>query len=147
MSNSKAASEMSYEELKSLLEGKRNERVSTLQKEIGELEASLSEKKSELAELSGLGAVLQTRRGRKPKTIVAATRKNPKGARRSRSSGLKDKILVFLGPKGKAGAHVDEIAQHVGKPKVNVNAFLATTGKKAGIKGKGRRSGVYYLKA
>ena len=146
MSTPKDPSNLSYEELKSLLESKRSEKVSTLQKEIAELEASLTAKNAELAELKGLGTRIKSKRGRKPKGRKT-TRKSSKSAGRGRSSGLKDKVLAFLGGKGKEGAHVEEIAQHVGKPKVNVNAFLATTGKKAGIKGKGKRSGIYYLKA
>jgi hypothetical protein len=145
MSNSKDASDLSYEELKNLLESKKSERISVLEKEISELEQSLAGKKNEFAELTGVSAAPKEKRGRKPKGFASIGKKEAKNSSRGRSSGLKDKIVAFLSSKGKEGAHVDDIAKHVGKPKANVNAFLATTGKKAGVKGKGKRSGIYYL--
>lgn len=144
MSNSKDAADLTYEELKTLLEGKKSERISTLEKEIAELEQSLSSKKSELTELTGSPAPVKAKRGRKPKGFSTVA-KAAKNTSRGRSSRLKEKVVAFLSSKGKEGAHIDEIAKHLGKPKANVNAFLATTGKKAGVKGKGKRSGIYYL--
>ena len=144
MSNSKDAADLTYEELKALLENKKTEKVSTLQKEITELEQSLSGKKNQLAELTGVSSPVGAKRGRKPKGFSTIAQV-PKAKSRGQSSGLKDKVLAFLGSKGKEGAHVNDIAKHLGKPKANVNAFLATTGRKAGVKGKGKRSGIYYL--
>jgi hypothetical protein len=118
--------------LRAALKVKEEAEKTALYNDIVALEEQLTGKKSLLAQLSGHLDLPQAKRGSK--------------VRRKRDSGLKDTVLEFLKTKGKEGAHVNDIVKHTGKPKANINAFLATTGKKAGIKGKGSRSGIYFLK-
>ena len=139
MSTTKDPKDMTYEELEALMEGKKKDAVKALKSEVAELRAILSKKEAKLEKMTGVPVVVPGRRGRKPGSGKTGA---PRG---KRSSGLKNAVLSFLGTKGKEGAHVDDIAKHVGKPKANVNAFLATTGKKNGVKGKGKRSGIYFL--
>ena len=145
----KEAEGLSYLELKALLEQKKEAEIDKVKKELSSAEGIVASLKAQLVNL-GVEApaanegTLKGKRGRPRKNNFNPTK--PKKSKGKRDSGLKDTILTFLTSKGKEGAHVDDIAKHTGKPKANINAFLATTGKKAGIKGKGHRSGVYFLK-
>ncbi len=101
--------------------------VAGLTAKIKSLEAELSILKNLQASLVGGKA-----RGRKPGFKVAkaqATKTKGKRTSRGKRGALGEDILKFLSPKGKAGAHVKEIAAHVGKPPVNVTAWIYTTGK------------------
>lgn len=70
------------------------------------------------------------KRGRKPrgaaKVKVAKVRKSRRAKRGSLGAG----ILKFLSAKGKAGAHVKDIAAAIGSKAPNVTAWFYSTGKK-----------------
>jgi hypothetical protein len=124
---------------------KKHERIITLQQELNDLLKLVSAKEEEIAELLPNEGLTKKGKGGHKKAKAAKPVKVKKG-KGKRDTGLKETILDFLRSKGKAGAHVDEIAKHADKPKANINAFLASTGKKHGVKGKGKRSGIYFLK-
>jgi hypothetical protein len=147
MSN-KDASELSYDELKALLDTKKQELLATLSAEIVELESNLANKRVQLEELTGAPAEVKRRGrpaglGKKTKIKGPIGKKSTKGGKRW---SAKDLIIAFLKSKGKDGAHLSEIVQASGKKKNQISAFLATTGKKLGIVGTGKK-GFYYLKA
>jgi hypothetical protein len=60
-------------------------------------------------------------------------KKGKPAAKRGRKSGkrgaLGEGILKFLSTKGKEGAHIKDIAAHVGAKPANVTAWTYTTGK------------------
>ncbi len=126
--------------LKAALKIKEEAEKTALYKEIASLEEQILGKKSLLATLHGEAHVTKGKRG--PKKGARGRKKGTGG----RKTELKGAILEFLKSKGKEGAHVDDIVKHIGKPKANINAFLATTGKKNGVKAKGNRSGIYFIK-
>jgi hypothetical protein len=106
---------------KEKLAAERKARIDGLKARIKEVKGTLAKLEKDLAEASG------------------------KKTTGKRDSKLKDVILAFLKEKGKDGAHVNDISVQTGKPKANINAFLASTGKKYGVKSKGKRSGIYFL--
>ena len=123
---------------------KKHEKIIALQQELDDLLKLVSAKEEEIAALLPNEGI--TKKDKRPYNKVAKGSKPAAKAKKGkRDSSLKETILAFLKSKGKDGAHVDEIAKHAGKPKANINAFMATTGKKNGVKGKGNRSGIYFL--
>jgi hypothetical protein len=135
MSN-KEVSELSYDELKALLEKKKQERLITLHAEIAELKSNLASKQTELTELTGApiaAAEAPKRRGRPAGT---GKKNNFKGPIETKSRGKRgavgEAIRAFVLSKGKAGAKVKEIAEATGYMPVNVTAFFyAKANKKA----------------
>jgi hypothetical protein len=62
--------------------------------------------------------------------LSGTTPSTKKPARRKRGKKLKEGILKFLAAQGKKGAHVNVIADAVGRKPVNITAWIYTTGKK-----------------
>jgi cyanate lyase len=139
MSN-KEASDLSYEELKELLEKKKQERLTTLHVEITELKSNLTSKQAELAELTGAPvaaahAEAPKRRGRP----VGSGKKNAfNGPSETKSRGQRgavgEAIRAFVLSKGKAGAKVKEIAEATGYKPANVTAFFYSKANKKAFK-------------
>jgi hypothetical protein len=77
------------------------------------------------AEVEKHGGKPPVKRGRKPGTVVAKKASKGKGKR----GQLGESILKFLSVKGKAGAHIKDIAAHLGTKPANVTAWFYSTGK------------------
>ena len=102
------------------------------------LSKRIAELRDELAKLLHLESFVSggspKKRGRPAKMKKANAAENEKPApKRNRKSGkrgaLGEKVLKFLAPKGKEGAHVKDIAAAVGTKPANVTAWTYTTGK------------------
>ena len=104
------------------------------------LSKRITEVREELAHLlhlesfAGSGPVKKRRQGRPATTKSADTVKSEKptatrGRKSSKRGSLGAGILKFLSTKGKEGAHVKDIATHVGTKAANVTAWTYTTGK------------------
>jgi len=102
------------------------------------LSKRISEVREELARLIHLESFVtggsSKKRGRPAKTQASGVVKKgkPPGKRRRKSGkrgALGVSILKFLSSKGKEGAHVKDIATHVGTKPANVTAWTYTTGK------------------
>jgi len=136
---------LSYEKLQELLDSKKQTEIENKTKELTAAKGIVASLEAQLVKLGVVTAPVAPAK----RTYIKKAGKAPKAAKKTtgkRDGGLKETILKFLSIKGKDGAHVDDIAKHAGKPKANINAFLATTGKKAGVKSKGNRSGIYFIK-
>jgi hypothetical protein len=72
------------------------------------------------------------KRGRKPRGPAKAkvAKVKVRKGRRAKRGALGAGILKFLSPKGKAGAHVKDIAAAIGSKAPNVTAWFYSTGKK-----------------
>jgi cyanate lyase len=131
----KEAKDLSYEELKTLLDSKKNEAVLLLRKELAVAEESIKTITEKLKEFGEHVGIVPKKRGRKPKSILpiesgkaAKTRRKAKGKR----GAVGQAILAYLGTKGKAGAKVNDIAAAIGNKPTNVTSFFyAGAGKKA----------------
>jgi hypothetical protein len=128
MSNNNNASELSYDELKALLEKKKQERLTTLHAEIAELKNNLTSKQAELAELTGI-PVDATEAPKRRGWPVGTGKKNnfkgppqPKG--RAKRGAVGEAIRAFVLSKGKGGAKIKEIAEATGYKRANVTAFF-----------------------
>ena len=111
---------------------------------IKKLTARIKEVEAELAQLLHLKSFLGTpaKRGRKPTKPAKVKVKKTRGKR----GALGESILKFLSTKGKEGAHVKDIASHVGTKPTNITAFAYTTGKKKGVKKVGPATFAYIPK-
>lgn len=98
----------------------------------------IAEVRAELAHLLHLESFATgssaKKRGRPAKTQTDAVGKNGKIAskqrrKRGKHGALGKSILKFLSSKGKEGAHIKDIASHVGTKPANVTAWTYTTGK------------------
>ena len=71
------------------------------------------------------------RRGRKPGSKNAKAVKPAKAPKKAKGKrgALGEGILKFLSTKGKGGAHVKDIAAHLGSKPANVTAYFYSTGK------------------
>jgi hypothetical protein len=98
----------------------------------------IAEVRTELAHLLHLESFATgsptKKRGRPAKTHGSQNTQNEKavskrGRKNSKRGALGDSILKFLSTKGKEGAHIKDIASHVGTKPANVTAWTYTTGK------------------
>ena len=97
------------------------------------LAARITEVKEELAKLLHLETFLtvKPKRGRPAHSTKTRTEKPvaKKGRKGKKRGNLTAAILKYLSTKGKEGAHVKDIAAHVGTKPANVTAWTYTTGK------------------
>lgn len=101
------------------------------------LSKRISEVRTELAQLLHLESFAANgsakKRGRPAKVQGSTAVKMKSPGKRGRKSGkrgaLGDGILKLLATKGKEGAHVSDIASHLGTKPANVTAWAYTTGK------------------
>jgi hypothetical protein len=98
----------------------------------------ISQLKEELAHLLHLESYVKgtgKKRGRPAKVSASGEVVNngkPAAARKTKSKkrgALGGKILKYLATKGKEGAHVKDIANHVGSKPANITAWAYSTGK------------------
>lgn len=124
--------DLSYFELKQLLEEKKAAEIEKVTKELQAAEGTVAALKQQLVNLGAIAPERTTRRGRPPGSAkrngASATKKTSKGKRGKRGA-LGEAITAFLSGKGKKGAHTNEIGEAVGKPPANVTAWVYTTGK------------------
>jgi hypothetical protein len=115
---------LGYEVIKAELEKRKGERIAALKQSIKANQILVEMETIELCELTGepLPPLPKTRKGkggRKPGT-----------AKKGKRGKVGESILKFLSTKGKEGAHISAIAEHVGAKTGNVTAWFYSTGKK-----------------
>jgi hypothetical protein len=95
------------------------------------LAARIIEVKDELAKLLHLESFLtpKPKRGRPMRSVMTDKPVAKKGRKGKKRGNLSATILKYLSAKGKEGAHVRDIAAHVGTKPANVTAWTYTTGK------------------
>ena len=75
------------------------------------------------------GKPVPAKRGRKPGSKVGKTAPKTRKKAKGKRGQLGQSITDFLASKGKGGAHVKDIAAHIGSKPLNVTAWIYTTGK------------------
>jgi cyanate lyase len=134
-STGKEAKDLSYEELKALLDSKKNEAVLLLRKELAVAEESIKTITEKLKEFGEHVGIPPKKRGRKPKSSLPSESSKPaktRGKAKGKRGAVRQAILAYLATKGKAGAKVNDIATAIGNKPTNVTSFFyAGAGKKA----------------
>lgn len=128
----KEAEGLSYLELKSLLEKKKEAEVDKVTKELTAAEGIVASLRAQLVNLGAAPSRVK-RRGRKPNAFKGPTAKTKKPrAKKGKRGAVGAAIKAFVTGKGKAGAHVSEIAKATGNDPKNITAFFyAKANKKA----------------
>jgi cyanate lyase len=134
-STGKEAKDLSYEELKALLDSKKDEAVLLLRKELAVAEESIKTITEKLKEFGEHVGILPKKRGRKPQSSLPMESTKPaktRGKAKGKRGAVGQAILAYLATKGKAGAKVNDIATAIGNKPANVTSFFyAGAGKKA----------------
>ena len=140
---SKEVADLSYVELKDLLEKKKESEIDKVTKELVAARGIVASLEAQLANLGIVPASLATpkRRGRKPNSfkLNGASPKSPKPAKTGKKAkgargAVGAAIRAFVASKGKAGAKVSEIASATGNKPVNITAFFYAKGNKKDFK-------------
>ena len=124
MSNT-TVTEMSYFELKTLLEQKKSSEIEKVKKELTAAEGIVDALRAQLVNLGEMvePKLAPVRRGRKPNRFKGPAAKKTTGKRAPRGS-VGSAIREFVVGKGKAGAKVSEIAAHLKTKPANVTSFF-----------------------
>ncbi len=131
-----AISGLSYSQLAELLKTKKDQEIESVTHKLKEARGIVSALEAQLLNL-GVETGVTLKAGRKPVGLVRVGRKAaPKPANvtkkaKGKRGAVGEAILKYLSTKGKEGAHVKDIAAHVGNKPANVTAyFYAGAGKK-----------------
>ncbi len=127
----KEAEGLTYQQLKDLLEKKKEAEIDKVTKELTAARGIVASLEAQLANLGVAPATATTtpaKRGRKPNRFKLNGAK-PAKVKKGKRGKLGQSITDFLVGKGKAGAHVKDIAAHVGTKPVNITAWIYSTGK------------------